>query len=326
MHTYSIYGLSVASEIELPGISSDVERTTAEIRVREGAIDLPEEPETADDHCVRATPAEATYVVDGVGAVRVREGQEITVDPDPGATTAHLQFVTLGTALGMLLHQRGCLVLHASAVALGDRVVAFLGATGAGKSTLAAALHARGHDVVADDVVAVPTPADPVVPPGAPLLKFDEETVDELRDVQPRAADSETASTSSTAFRPVTESALSKRFYRVERTLPAARPLTRVYVLDRGGAPGVASLSPRERVLALVRHSYARRRLRATETVARNLRQCVSLAESVSVRRLTVSPSFAEVIERIESEGTSSDEHADTRLGVAEGTESSTPP
>jgi hypothetical protein len=50
---------------------------------------------------------------------------------------------------------RGMEILHASAVALSGRAVAFLGASGAGKTTLAGRILARGARLVTDDVLAV---------------------------------------------------------------------------------------------------------------------------------------------------------------------------
>ena len=85
-----------------------------------------------------------------------------------------LRLYLLGPALALLLHQRGFLVLHASAVSLDGGVVAFLGHSGHGKSTTAATLHARGAAIVADDVVAVDlgAPGGPAALPGFPLLKL----------------------------------------------------------------------------------------------------------------------------------------------------------
>jgi serine kinase of HPr protein (carbohydrate metabolism regulator) len=61
----------------------------------------------------------------------------------------------LHTVLAALLHQRGCLVLHASAVLMNGGADVVSGETGAGKSTLLAALAAKGFPVVSDDVTAV---------------------------------------------------------------------------------------------------------------------------------------------------------------------------
>jgi len=61
----------------------------------------------------------------------------------------------LGPILGLLLRLRGVTCLHASAVAFGDRSVAFVGSAGAGKSTTAAAFARDGCGVLSDDIVAL---------------------------------------------------------------------------------------------------------------------------------------------------------------------------
>jgi hypothetical protein len=58
----------------------------------------------------------------------------------------------LGPIFGYFLRLTGRVCLHASAVMFGDVAVAFVGAAGAGKSTLAAGFAARGHKVLAEDV------------------------------------------------------------------------------------------------------------------------------------------------------------------------------
>ena len=47
------------------------------------------------------------------------------------------------------------MILHASAVAVGGDAIALLGGLGRGKSTMAAALHVRAHQMVADDLTAI---------------------------------------------------------------------------------------------------------------------------------------------------------------------------
>ncbi len=84
----------------------------------------------------------------------------------------------LGTALPLWLEMGGWLCLHAAAVELAGsgRRVGFLGASGTGKSTLAAALLARGHALVTGDVLPV-RPADETVEhlPGVPELTLADE-------------------------------------------------------------------------------------------------------------------------------------------------------
>ena len=89
--------------------------------------------------------------IPGVGRYLLRNGNEILVDQAPGSSHSDLCAYLLGTLLGMLGHQRGIPPLHSSVIDVADGCVAFIGHKGAGKSTLAAALARRGHQVIADD-------------------------------------------------------------------------------------------------------------------------------------------------------------------------------
>ena len=61
----------------------------------------------------------------------------------------------------MLLWQRGGLLIHASGVALGDRVIALSGPSGVGKSTIARALLEQGGKLLGDDTLWLPDPEQP---------------------------------------------------------------------------------------------------------------------------------------------------------------------
>ena len=73
----------------------------------------------------------------------------------PGLTDHDVLVYFLGPIMGFVMRQRGKLVLHASAVVLGDRAVAIMGPAGCGKSTTAAALALRGWPVLNEDVCAL---------------------------------------------------------------------------------------------------------------------------------------------------------------------------
>lgn len=67
----------------------------------------------------------------------------------------------------------GAQLLHAGAVLLPGGVAAIAGPTGAGKSTLTAALMRRGHTLLADDIVALDLDGDGVrAYPGPPLMNL----------------------------------------------------------------------------------------------------------------------------------------------------------
>ena len=80
-------------------------------------------------------------------------GETIRYAVEDGVGAADLRLFLLGTAWPALAMQRDLLPLHASAIAEGANVHAFVGHSASGKSTLAAALAKRGHPFFADDVV-----------------------------------------------------------------------------------------------------------------------------------------------------------------------------
>lgn len=69
----------------------------------------------------------------------------------PGVAPSTVEHLFLNQAEPLALGRQGHFVLHASAVDLGDHAVAFLGASGRGKSTLAASFALAGARFMTDD-------------------------------------------------------------------------------------------------------------------------------------------------------------------------------
>lgn len=98
----------------------------------------------------------------------------VRVCPDPDGRHEILPILMAGTVGAMLLALRGDTVLHASAVAVDERVVAFVAPSGGGKSTLAALLCRHGADLVTDDVLVVDAGPPPRCAGGATELRLRE--------------------------------------------------------------------------------------------------------------------------------------------------------
>jgi len=102
---------------------------------------------------------------------------DTTLAPDAPEWRAFL----LGPVLAVICYLRGALPLHASALRLGARTVAFAGRSGSGKSTLAAALSCRGHALITDDICAcVGLPGRPLLLPTYPALKLSRASLEAL--------------------------------------------------------------------------------------------------------------------------------------------------
>lgn len=179
MH-YSAYRLRLASDLALPelvpagdaGGVPDVEIRSS--RVASGG--LPEGRQLGP--FLWASPGQLWLHVPGIARFLVRDGRRIDVEPEPGADEDSVRVFLLGSALGALLSQRGLLVLHGNAVRIGDQCMVCVGPSGAGKSTLAAGFLRRGHEVLADDVVAVDAQCRAL--PGFPRIKLWQDVADRL--------------------------------------------------------------------------------------------------------------------------------------------------
>lgn len=101
------------------------------------------------------------------------DGGRILFRALPHATLESLNVHLLGHVLSFSLLARGADPLHGTVIDAGGDAIAFVGDCGRGKSTLAAALLARGCRVVTDDVVALRKRGGRWgVHPGIPRLKL----------------------------------------------------------------------------------------------------------------------------------------------------------
>jgi hypothetical protein len=174
----------------------------------------------------------------------------------------------------MALQQRGRYPLHASSVAKGGTVLALAGDSGSGKSALAAALHARGLDLVADDITAVDLDGDrPQAHPGIPLFKLWPETVahfGESADALPQIH-ADTEKRTSPVVKGFAESAL---------------PLGRVYVLSESSRESIDPLTRQESLFELMRLCYNVKLIIAAVGPEAFMRLCARVAEGVRFYRL----------------------------------------
>ena len=170
MYCYTAYGLGIRSALPLPELVPG--EAAADVEIRLGRVDPFLLEATRTGTGFRATAQEACFFYEEVGTFLVRGGREVVLEPAPGVEERTLRLFILGPALAVLLQQKGRLILHASAISIAGSAVALLGGPGWGKSTLAAAIHSRGHGMVADDVTAVQIETgSPMVFPGFPQLK-----------------------------------------------------------------------------------------------------------------------------------------------------------
>lgn len=282
-HYYS-YGLRLHSDVPLPELIP-VDAGACDVRIRLHSGPPPSERDVG--------PNESLLAWEEVGTFWVSRGKVITIYPHDGGDSDLIQFPLMGPVFGTLLSQRGRIVLHASAVEIGGCAVAFVGHKGFGKSTTAAALHARGHALITDDLlpIAVDEDTGPTTWAGYARLSLWPDAV--------------TAVGKDPSALPRLHERVRKKAVPVSLGPGDALPLDAIYVLSRDERLGIHALTPRESFLELMRYSYCRSRLGRLEggDLSPVFRQYTQLAEAVPVRRLvrpadlTALPDIARAVE-----------------------------
>lgn len=153
MPHYVVAGLSLDSDLVFPGlIPAEPPADPPDLTVRVG--DVPDRLADGAQCGPRLWMDADRVLLDIADVVRMLMigGHTLRYRPAPGVSAADVAIYLNASGLGVLLHQRGQVALHASAVRVGDAAVLFCGRSGAGKSTMAALLNDAGYPLIADDL------------------------------------------------------------------------------------------------------------------------------------------------------------------------------
>jgi hypothetical protein len=297
---YAVYGLTLQSNRPLPGFAparGDAPRVT---------VDFAGEPAGAETTAPFSCNGFETlwHRTDGSWLLRYdddRDGAFWTVELDAAGTRLSIRWskdslledipaVLTGPGLAAALHLRGVPMLHASVLALDDGAIALIGASGAGKSTTAAAFVARGYGLMSDDLAALAIGAASVrVHAGCPRLRAFAESAHAAgfsADALPRVF----AEASLGPKRYVALSVADGTFQ------PHAAPLRAVYYLRPRGAanraPVIEPLPVRDALPVLLQNLHSTRFLGPDRRVPL-IRAIAGLAAILPVRAVQASDDLA---------------------------------
>jgi hypothetical protein len=293
VHFYLLAGLTVDSEIDLPGaIVAPRPACGADVTIRRGAAPF----------CVESASTRGpNWAIDGdrfllripdVARLLVTGGRSIEVELEGAGTIADAAPFVAGSAFGILLHQRGHVLLHASAVSVDGGAVLFCGPSGAGKSTLAAALDRRGHALVTDDICAIGFDAGgkPFAHPDGRSLKLWAQAIERLDLGESRGA--------------AVRDRLQKFYVEPSRAPGAALPLRAVYALreDRlGRRIEIERLNVVDAAAMLRNNAYHPQIIRRMGREAPYFRAVAAILSAASVFTLARPLEFSRLLETVEA-------------------------
>ncbi|MGA2713897.1 MAG: hypothetical protein ABSG41_12390 [Bryobacteraceae bacterium] len=178
---YFAFGLSVVSGVLLPELGVREVDAPPQVEIGAGVVPCELEERIAKGGLFEVGRGQFLLRLDSVARYLATNGDRIVIDAVPGADEGAVRLFLLGSVFGALLHQRGLLPLHASAIETSKGAVLFAGRSGMGKSALAAAFHARGYRVVSDEICAVHSNSGgSVVWPAFPRLLLWPDVIEQL--------------------------------------------------------------------------------------------------------------------------------------------------
>lgn len=190
----------------------------------------------------------------------------------------NVRLFLLGSALGILCHQRGLLPLHANAVVARGGAYAFAGVSGAGKSTLAAHFARASYPILCDDVCAV---------------SFDEREMPlawpGLRRIKLWADAAEAFGHDKAELARVAEGLDKYQVPLGSAEAVSAVPLRRLYLLERAERrtdTSIERIQGVEAVRAAMSQTYRDIYLKGLGLEAQNFHQCAALVREIEVYRV----------------------------------------
>ena len=299
-HHFFFGPFRIQSEIDIPELRGVTGSGRLPITIRSGNL-----PATIPDaqplgNWSSVAPNEYLLEIEGVARYYVGHGHDVRVEMVPGIPISDVSTYLLGSVFGALCHQNGLLPLHASAVESSGIVTAFLGDSGAGKSTTAASLQRRGYPIVSDDICLFELHSDPTggesmrVVPVAGWLKLWRESLDHL---------GETPDEANRTF----SSDDKFRLY-LSHQDPTPRRIGNLVFLERAAnptqPPTLQPLAPAETIASMMDKTYLNYVVELNGTHADLFRRCAAVLRNARGFRLTVPWGFhhiESVIDLVES-------------------------
>jgi hypothetical protein len=273
---YRAFGLTLRSEFSLDGLAPGDPAAPTDLVIAEATFgsDCPIEPG------LHQWGGGALLCVPQAGRFLCTGGCRIAVERQAHASPSNVQLFLLGSAMGLILHQRRLLPLHANALQVGAQAIAFMGRSGAGKSTLTAWYAEQGHQIIADDVsvVGIDGAGRPVVQPGLARIRLWRQALESLGgnpDDHPRSL--------------VGDARLDK----FDVAVPACSishvpvPLRAICLLQFGPVPAVKRLYGIDAVEALYENTYRGAFVAVTGASQPHWEACIHVSRTVPVLRTT---------------------------------------
>lgn len=278
IYQYKSFGLEITSEICFPELFETNFEGHGDLDIEIGNLSEIWNEKVNPNSQVFVKKYLVLFKIPGLAIFCIQNGKSIIFSPELNADQEKVRLYLLGTCMGTLLLQKKILCLHGSAVAIDGKAYAFVGESGAGKSTIAAAFAVKGYQLISDDVIAInfDDQNNPLVMPSYPQQKLWEESLIEF-------------GMNSKNYKPLFERE-TKYAVPVKNPIKVPIPLAGVIelnVLENDSTINYERLDGLHRVQTLFRHTYRSSFIRKLELSNWHFREIVKLINKIKMSKLS---------------------------------------
>lgn len=180
---YKAFGLNIESEVEMNEIEESYFEKS-DVKISYGHVEKPKkvcEEDKYGNTIYKKENGKITSYLEGFGGFEIENRNSIKVCSERDPEKTGFRFFVFGTGMALLLHVRGVVVLHGSAICIKNKIIGFIGSSGSGKSTTAALFNSEGYPLFTDDVLAVDIENERVVAyKGSPYIKLNPDSAERV--------------------------------------------------------------------------------------------------------------------------------------------------
>jgi len=159
---FKAFGLNIESEFPFQGIKIP-EKGFFDIDVIKTSI--PDHLESIEHKSVSFESNDKQFLlrIHNVATFLIENGKKVSIDPSPNAENREIELFFMGSAMAVILMQKGIVPFHGSAFEKNGKCIIISGHSGAGKSSLLRYFISEGYKALTDDVCALSVKNDKVI-------------------------------------------------------------------------------------------------------------------------------------------------------------------
>jgi len=271
LYRYHAFGLSIHSDIHLPELPVSTLESKADMHILLSDKDCHLKAPVSESNHFAINHHEALLKAEGF-SLSIVDGKKIIVHCDQiEEYLSMIRLRILGAGIGLLLQQRGYLVLHGATIVGEKGAVVILGNSGDGKSTLCAQLVQLGYRLLGDDKCAVRVEHGALYAlPSLPYIKLSKPSIEALGFSHRKTMEIAPAH--------------NKVYVNLGNAFEAeAAPLTAAIVLGRADEVSLSQLTQMHTFDTLIQHSYRKQKLIGGGLHKVHFTQCHQMAKAVKM-------------------------------------------